>query len=106
VIEKKFGAPIITKDGVTVAKGNRNSAIHSEHGRAEWRPRSRFQDFRRAGDGHDHRDRARPQAIFRECVKTVAAGASPTALKRGSKKAPSEVGRCESRGFTRRQGAT
>jgi len=45
VIEKKFGAPIITKDGVTVAKES-NSAIPSEHGRADG-PRSRFQDFRR-----------------------------------------------------------
>ena len=35
VIEKKFGAPIITKDGVTVAKGNRTARPARKHGRAD-----------------------------------------------------------------------
>jgi len=46
VIEKKFGAPIITKDGVTVAKEIELRDPLENMG-AQMVPRSRFQDFRR-----------------------------------------------------------
>ena len=57
VIEKKFGAPIITKDGVTVAKEIELRDPAREHGRADG-SRSGFQDQRRGWRRHHHRDRA------------------------------------------------
>jgi len=84
VIEKKFGAPIITKDGVTVAK-----EIELRDPSRTWRadgPRSRSKTSDVAGDGTTTAT-VLAQAIFREGVKTVAAGASPTALKRGIERA-------------------
>ena len=46
VLEKKFGGPTITKDGVTVAKENRAGQSAREHGRANG-ARSGFEDVRR-----------------------------------------------------------
>ena len=57
VIEKKFGAPIITKDGVTVAKEIELPGSAREHGRADG-TRGRFQDLRRGRRRHHHRNRA------------------------------------------------
>ncbi len=59
VIEKKFGAPTITKDGVTVAKEIELPRRHREHGRADG-PRSCFEDLRRRRRWHHHRYRSCP----------------------------------------------
>jgi chaperonin GroEL len=81
VIEKKFGAPIITKDGVTVAKEIELKDSHENMGAQMVREvASKTSDV--AGDGTTTAT-VLAQAIFREGVKTVAAGASPMALKRG-----------------------
>src|SRR5579862_171978 len=85
VIEKKFGTPIITKDGVTVAKEieladpleNMGAQIVKEVA-------SKTSDV--AGDGTTTAT-VLAQAMFREGVRTVAAGADPIALKRGIDKA-------------------
>jgi chaperonin GroEL len=85
VIEKKFGAPIITKDGVTVAKEiELKDALENMGAQMVREVASKTSDV--AGDGTTTAT-VLAQAIFREGVKTVAAGASPTALKRGIDKA-------------------
>src|ERR1700683_5006479 len=85
VIEKKFGAPIITKDGVTVAKEIELSNPLENMGAQMVREvASKTSDV--AGDGTTTAT-VLAQAIFREGVKTVAAGSSPTALKRGLERA-------------------
>jgi len=85
VIEKKFGAPIITKDGVTVAKEIELADSLENMGAQMVREvASKTSDV--AGDGTTTAT-VLAQAIFREGVKTVAAGASPTALKRGIERA-------------------
>src|SRR5450432_2914417 len=85
VIEKKFGAPIITKDGVTVAKEIELSNPLENMGAQMVREvASKTSDV--AGDGTTTAT-VLAQAIFREGVKTVAAGSSPTALKRGIERA-------------------
>ena len=81
VIEKKFGAPIITKDGVTVAKEiELKDPLENMGAQMVREVASKTSDV--AGDGTTTAT-VIAQAIFREGVKTVAAGASPTALKRG-----------------------
>jgi len=83
VIEKKFGAPTITKDGVTVAKEiELPNGIENMEPRC---PRSCFQDLGHRRRRHHHCYRL-AQAIYREGVKTVAAGANPMAIKRGIEK--------------------
>src|SRR6266853_2046137 len=85
VIEKKFGAPIITKDGVTVAKEvELKDPLENMGAQMVREVASKTSDV--AGDGTTTAT-VLAQAIFREGVKTVAAGASPTALKRGIEKA-------------------
>src|SRR4030081_2168630 len=85
VIEKKFGAPIITKDGVTVAKEiELRDPLENMGAQMVRELASKTSDV--AGDGTTTAT-VLAQAIFREGVKTVAAGASPTALKRGIEKA-------------------
>jgi chaperonin GroEL len=85
VIEKKFGAPIITKDGVTVAKEiELADGLENMGAQMVREVASKTSDV--AGDGTTTAT-VLAQAIFREGVKTVAAGASPTALKRGIEKA-------------------
>ena len=59
VLDKKFGAPLITKDGVTVAKEIELKDPAREHGRADGEG-GREQDLRRGRRRHHHRDRARP----------------------------------------------
>jgi chaperonin GroEL len=84
VIEKKFGAPVITKDGVTVAKEIELADPLENMGAQMVREvASKTSDV--AGDGTTTAT-VLAQAIFREGVKTVAAGASPMALKRGIEK--------------------
>ena len=90
VIEKKFGAPIITKDGVTVAKEiELQDPLENMGAQMVREVASKTSDV--AGDGTTTAT-VLAQAIFREGVRTVAAGASPMALKRGIEKAV-EVGR-------------
>ena len=85
VIEKKFGAPIITKDGVTVAKEiELPDPLENMGAQMVREVASKTSDV--AGDGTTTAT-VLAQAIFREGVRTVAAGASPTALKRGIDKA-------------------
>src|SRR6202050_1904544 len=84
VIEKKFGAPIITKDGVTVAKEiELQDPLENMGAQMVREVASKTSDV--AGDGTTTAT-VLAQAIFREGVK-VAAGASPTALKRGIERA-------------------
>src|ERR1700742_4866153 len=81
VLEKSWGSPTVTKDGVTVAKeielpnklANMGAQIVKEVA-------SKTSDV--AGDGTTTAT-VLAQAIYREGVKTVAAGANPMALKRG-----------------------
>ncbi|MGC1934237.1 MAG: chaperonin GroEL [Candidatus Acidiferrales bacterium] len=85
VIEKKFGSPIITKDGVTVAKEiDLPDGLENMGAQMVREVASKTSDV--AGDGTTTAT-VLAQAIFREGVKTVAAGASPMALKRGIEKA-------------------
>lgn len=85
VIEKKFGSPTITKDGVTVAKEiELADPIENVGAQLVKEVASKTSDI--AGDGTTTAT-VLAQAIFREGVKTVAAGANPTALKRGIDKA-------------------
>src|SRR5882757_1405236 len=91
VIEKKFGAPIITKDGVTVAKEiELQDPLENMGAQMVREVASKTSDV--AGDGTTTAT-VLAQAIFREGVKTVAAGASPTALKRGIERAVEEIKR-------------
>ncbi len=85
VIEKKFGAPIITKDGVTVAKEiELQDPLENMGAQMVREVASKTSDV--AGDGTTTAT-VLAQAIFREGVRTVGAGASPMALKRGIDKA-------------------
>ncbi len=85
VIEKKFGAPVITKDGVTVAKEiDLQDALENMGAQMVREVASKTSDV--AGDGTTTAT-ILAQAIFREGVRTVAAGASPMSLKRGIEKA-------------------
>jgi chaperonin GroEL len=85
VIEKKFGSPTITKDGVTVAKEiELANATENIGAQLVKEVASKTSDI--AGDGTTTAT-VLAQAIYREGVKTVAAGANPMALKRGIDKA-------------------
>lgn len=85
VLDKKFGSPLITKDGVTVANEiDLKDAMENMGAQMIREVASRTSDV--AGDGTTTAT-VLAQAIFREGVKTVAAGANPTALKRGIDKA-------------------
>src|SRR5438445_12145410 len=85
VIEKKFGSPTITKDGVTVAKEiELPNGIENMGAQMVREVASKTSDV--AGDGTTTAT-VLAQAIFREGVKTVAAGDNPMAMKRGIEKA-------------------
>src|SRR5215216_1895782 len=85
VLDKKFGSPTITKDGVTVAKEiELKDALENMGAQMVREVASKTSDV--AGDGTTTAT-VLAQAIFREGVKTVAAGANPMALKRGIDKA-------------------
>ena len=85
VIEKKFGSPTITKDGVTVAKEiDLRDPMENVGAQLVREVASKTSDV--AGDGTTTAT-VLAQAIFREGVRTVAAGASPMALRRGIEKA-------------------
>ena len=89
VIEKKFGSPTITKDGVTVAKEiELGNALENMGAQMVREVASKTSDI--AGDGTTTAT-VLAQAIYREGVKTVAAGANPMALKRGIDKAVTAI---------------
>src|SRR5947209_17488573 len=81
VLDKKYGSPTITKDGVTVAKEiDLKDPAENMGAQMVKEVASKTSDV--AGDGTTTAT-VLAQAIFREGVKTVAAGANPMALKRG-----------------------
>ncbi len=89
VLEKKFGGPTITKDGVTVAKEiELRDPLENMGAQMVREVASKTSDI--AGDGTTTAT-ILAQAIFREGVKHVAAGANPMALKRGIEKAVEAV---------------
>jgi chaperonin GroEL len=89
VIEKKFGSPTITKDGVTVAKEiELKDGLENMGAQMVREVASKTSDV--AGDGTTTAT-VLAQAIYREGVKTVAAGANPMALKRGIEKAVTTI---------------
>ncbi|MCS6869646.1 chaperonin GroEL [Thermus sp.] len=85
VLEKKFGSPSITKDGVTVAK-EIELENHLENIGAQLLKEVASKTNDVAGDGTTTAT-VLAQAIVREGLKNVAAGANPLALKRGIEKA-------------------
>jgi chaperonin GroEL len=85
VLEKKFGGPTITKDGVTVAKEiELKDPLENMGAQMVREVASKTSDV--AGDGTTTAT-ILAQSIFKEGVKAVAAGANPMALKRGIEKA-------------------
>src|SRR2546427_634026 len=85
VIEKKFGSPTITKDGVTVAKEiELEDPVENMGAQMVKEVATKTSDI--AGDGTTTAT-VLAQAIFREGLKSVTAGANPMSLKRGIDKA-------------------
>src|SRR5258707_6198119 len=89
VIDKKFGAPTVTKDGVTVAK-EIELADPLENMGAQMVKEVATKTSDNAGDGTTTAT-VLAQAIFREGLKNVTAGANPMAIKRGIEKAVAAV---------------
>src|ERR1700675_2045541 len=89
VLDKKFGAPTITNDGVTIAREIEVEAVFENEGAQLVREvATATNDV--AGDGTTTAT-VLAQAIVRQGLKNVAAGANPLALKRGIEKAVDEV---------------
>lgn len=89
VLEKKFGSPTITKDGVTVAKEIELKESWENMGAQMVREvASKTSDV--AGDGTTTAT-VLAQAIYREGLKNVAAGSNPMEIKRGIEKAVEKV---------------
>src|SRR6187431_950931 len=89
VLDKKFGSPAITKDGVSVAKEiDLKDPVENLGARMVREVASKTSDI--AGDGTTTAT-VLAQAIIREGSKNVAAGANPMALKRGIDKAVEQV---------------
>ncbi|MCH6569847.1 MAG: chaperonin GroEL [Acidobacteria bacterium] len=84
VLEKKFGSPVVTKDGVTVAKEIELEGREKVGAAMLREVASKTSDV--AGDGTTTAT-ILAQAIVREGLKTVTAGANPMAVKRGIEKA-------------------
>ena len=85
VLDKKFGAPTITNDGVTIAREIEVEDVFENQGAQLVREvATATNDV--AGDGTTTAT-VLAQAIVREGLKNVAAGANPMALKRGIEKA-------------------
>src|SRR5689334_23969510 len=85
VIDKKFGNPTVTKDGVTVAKEiELEDEIENMGAQMVKEVATKTSDL--AGDGTTTAT-VLAQAIFREGLKSVTAGANPMSLKRGIDKA-------------------
>ena len=89
ILDKKFGAPSITKDGVTVAKDiDLKDPIENMGAQLVKEVASKTADF--AGDGTTTAT-VLAQAVFKEGIKNVVAGANPMDLKRGIDKAVSSI---------------
>ena len=89
VIDKKFGAPTVTKDGVTVAKEiELSDPLENMGAQMVKEVATKTSDL--AGDGTTTAT-VLAQAIFREGLKNVTAGVNPMALKRGIDKAVATV---------------
>ncbi len=89
VIDKKFGAPTVTKDGVTVAKEiELSDPIENMGAQMVKEVATKTSDL--AGDGTTTAT-VLAQAIFREGLKNVTAGSNPMALKRGIDKAVAAI---------------
>jgi len=89
VLEKSFGSPLVTKDGVTVAK-EIELEDHFQNMGAKMVKEVASKTSDTAGDGTTTAT-VLAQAIFREGLKVVAAGASPMEVKRGIDQAVEEV---------------
>src|SRR5687768_510072 len=89
VIDRKFGAPTVTKDGVTVAKEvELSDPVENMGAQMVKEVATKTSDL--AGDGTTTAT-VLAQAIFREGLKNVTAGANPMAIKRGIDKAVTQV---------------
>src|SRR6266487_149166 len=89
VLDKKFGSPVITKDGVTVAKEiELKDALENMGAQMVREVASKTSDV--AGDGTTTAT-VLAQAIYREGIKNVTAGANPMELKRGIERAVAAV---------------
>ncbi|HEY6220361.1 MAG TPA: chaperonin GroEL, partial [Gemmatimonadaceae bacterium] len=89
VIDKKFGAPTVTKDGVTVAKEiELSDPLENMGAQMVKEVATKTSDI--AGDGTTTAT-VLAQAIFREGLKNVTAGANPMAIKRGIDKAVTAI---------------
>src|SRR5690349_2103076 len=89
VIDKKFGAPTVTKDGVTVAKEiELTDPLENMGAQMVKEVATKTSDL--AGDGTTTAT-VLAQAIFREGLKNVTAGANPMAIKRGVDKAVAAI---------------
>jgi chaperonin GroEL len=89
VLDKKFGAPTITNDGVTIAREIEVEDVFENQGAQLIREAATSTDDV-AGDGTTTAT-VLAQAIVRDGLKNVAAGANPMAIKRGIEKAVEEV---------------
>src|SRR5437870_10439683 len=89
VLSRKFGSPLVTKDGVTVAKDIELKDRYENMGAQMVKEvASKTSDL--AGDGTTTAT-VLAQAIYREGIKNVAAGANPMDLKRGIERAVEAV---------------
>jgi len=89
VIDKKFGAPTVTKDGVTVAKEvELSDPLENMGAQMVKEVATKTSDV--AGDGTTTAT-VLAQAVYREGLKNVTAGSNPMALKRGIDKAVSNI---------------
>jgi chaperonin GroEL len=89
VLDKKFGAPTITNDGVTIAREIEVEDVFENQG-AQLVREVATETNDKAGDGTTTAT-ILAQAIVREGLKNVAAGANPMALKRGIEEAVNEI---------------
>src|SRR6187397_1894797 len=89
VLERSFGAPTVTKDGVTVAKDIELKDRYENMG-AQMVKEVASKTSEVAGDGTTTAT-ILAEAIYREGIRNVSAGANPIALKRGIDKAVSVV---------------
>src|SRR3989338_6525862 len=89
VIDKKFGSPTITKDGVTVAKEIELENVYQNMG-AQMVKEVAEKTSDNAGDGTTTAT-VLAESIYREGLKNVTAGSNPMALKRGIEKAVEKV---------------
>src|SRR5688572_27524463 len=89
IIEKSFGSPTVTKDGVTVAKEIELEGKYENMG-AQLVKEVAAKTSDVAGDGTTTAT-VLAEAIFEEGIKNVTAGANPVAIKRGIEKAVAQV---------------